>query len=28
VPNGATSGPIAVTNNLGTGTSATNFTIP
>ena len=28
VPNGATSGPIAVMNNLGTGTSATNFTIP
>jgi subtilisin family serine protease len=28
VPNGATTGKISVTNNLGTGESATNFTIP
>ena len=28
VPNGATTGHIAVTNNLGTGESAANFTIP
>ena len=27
VPNGATSGPISVTNAIGTGTSSTNFTV-